>query len=91
MRNEKYWNKKVDANPLLNGGMDKQCRDYKCINKRIKHSFPYTNVCQASCDNVLQSSPLLRGEGCNTLSHEDLAEKNVISSLLYTSAFLNLP
>ena len=39
------------------------------------------------CDNVLQPEPE-KGEGCNTLSHEGLAnmksEKNVMSSLFYT-------
>ena len=41
---KKYRNKKViiktccDSNPLLNSGMDKQCRDYRRINKKkIKH------------------------------------------------------
>ena len=27
------------------------------FNKRIKHSFPYINVCQAKCDDVLQPEP----------------------------------
>ena len=42
------------------------------------------------CDNVLQPEPR-SSEGCNTLSHEGLAnvntENNVLSSLLYTFPF----
>ena len=45
------------------------------FNKRIKHSFPYINVCQAECDNVLQSEPR-SGDGA-AIGYK---EKNVISS-----------
>ena len=52
------------------------------IIKMIKHSFPRINVCQAECDNVLQPEPR-SDEGCNTLSHEGLANVNIRKRMLF--------
>ena len=56
-------------------------------NKRIKHSFPYIKFAKPECDNVLQ--PEMRsGEGCNTLSHEGLANVNMPKRMLCRHCYI---
>ena len=40
-------------------------------------------LAKPECDNALQPEPR-SGEGCNTLSHEGLANVNIRKTLLYT-------
>ena len=42
---------------------------------------------QPECDNVLQPEPR-SGEGCNTLSHEGLANVNIRKRMLYRHCYI---
>ena len=49
--------------------------------------FRILTFAKPECDNVLQPEPR-SGEGCNTLSHEGLANVNIRKRMLYRHCYI---
>ena len=56
-------------------------------NKRIKILFRILMFAKPECDNVLKPEPG-SSEGCNTLSHEGLANVNIRKRMLYRHCYI---